>query len=172
MEQGSNQFGISHVDWSKVFYARGVYDRSPVHSPLAMEKKVETPKQTMDDRLKGLSKEINEGAKKSASSTKKKAASPREGRIPAGFSLRVTQPTRGKKALCAGCSFTIEYTDQCIRHRYKKRKSHKYETIDHYHCSAKCIRNMEKEHLALFKKKVWVQSIVQDVVNELSQDSK
>ena len=35
------------------------------------------------------------------------------------------------KALCAGCSFTIEYTDQCIRHHYKKRKSHKYDTIDH-----------------------------------------
>ena len=31
------------------------------------------------------------------------------------------------------------------------------------------ISNMEKEHLALFVKKVWVQSVVQDVVEELSE---
>ena len=62
---------------------------------------------------------------------------------------------------------TIEYTDQCIRHRYKKRKSHKHDTIDHYHCYAKCIGNMEEEHLVLFVKKVWAQSVVRDVVQEV-----
>ena len=126
------------------------------------------PKKTMADRLKGLSEEINNGAKKSASSTKKAAASPREGRIPAGFSLRATQPNRGKKALCAGCSFTIEYADACVRHRYKKRKSHKHDTIDHYHCSAKCIGKMEEKHLTLFMKKVWAQSVVREVVQEVA----
>ena len=121
----------------------------------------------MAERLvDGLSKEIKSGAKKSASSAKK-VASPREGRIPAGFSLRATQPTRGMKALCAGCCVMIEYTDQCIRHRYKKRKSHKHDTIDHYHCRAKCIAKMEEEHLALFVKKVWAQSVVRDVVQEV-----
>ena len=150
-----------------------------MHSPHAKGLKIEAPKKTMADKLKGLKKEINVGAKKPASATKKAAASPasaaaspREGRIPAGFSLRATRPTRGKKALCAGCSFTIEYADACIRHRYKKRKSHKYDTIDHYHCSAKCITNLDKEHLTMFMKKVWVQSVVQDVVSELSQDGR
>ena len=170
MKQGELQFGMSYVDWSQEFYASGTYNQtSPVHSPLARGLKIEAPKETMADRLKGLSKEINEGAKKPASSPKKAAASPREGRIPAGFSLRATQPNRGKKARCAGCSVTIEYADACIRHRYRKRKSHKHDTIDHYHCSAKCITKMDKEHLSLFVKKVWVQSVVKDVVHELSQ---
>ena len=130
--------------------------------------KIEAPKETVADRLKELSKEINKSAKKTASSTTKAAALPREGRIPAGFSLRVTQPNRGKKAPCAGCSFTIEYTDACIRHRYKKRKSHKHDTIDHYHCSAKCISKMEENHLTLFMKKVWAQSAVREVVQEVA----
>ena len=45
-----------------------------VHWPLAKGLKIEAPKETMADRLKRLSKEINKDAKKSAPSTKKVVA--------------------------------------------------------------------------------------------------
>ena len=117
----------------------------------------QTPSVT--DKLKKLSQEIKKG--KPSKVSQRKEASPREGRVPIGFSLRMADQTRrGQKPVCRGCKVVIEYTDKCIRHRHREKARHKHDTIVQYHCRATCLRTMPKQHLAKFLKKKWVHSVV------------
>ena len=121
------------------------------------------------DRLKGLHEEYEERREKEKRDRRRSMPI----RIPAGFSLREREQTRGTKPKCQGCGETIEYSDSCIRHKYRSKKGHKYDKTAQYHCTVDCLSRMKpKSHLIQFIEKKWSQRQVVNVVRELKRQRK
>ena len=158
---GSN--GDKRHDWTKEFYANGSFEAKT--GKRKQSDGDETP--SVAEKLRKLSQDIKKG--KPTKVSKSKEASPREGRVPIGFSLRMADQKRGQKPICRGCKVVIQYTDKCICHKHRAKAGHKHDTIEQYHCRAACLQTMPKHHLAEFLRKKWVLSVAKDVVEEISK---
>ena len=120
-EIGSPSFGNAEFDWESAFKARGSFGRAT--------KNQSTGQTSIPDMLKSLSQELDPPKKKR---TKKEEVSPKTKkapRIPNGWSFRRNQPTSGQKPTCRGCTFAIEYQDECIRYKHKPWDSSKWDEI-------------------------------------------
>ena len=84
-----------------------------------------------------------------------------------GFSRRLHVPTRGQKPRCKGCKKTIDCSDVCLLHNWKK-DGDKHASYDRYHLNVKCLGKLRKFHWNQLTSKDWSDDpVVDGVVKEL-----
>ena len=72
--------------------------------------------------------------------------------------------------MCKGCKKEIEYSQKCIRNKYKTSPVYheSWWTVDQYHCEVLCIAGgMAAEDILSFCAKPWADRYVRRVVKEI-----
>lgn len=164
-ENEQKSFGSEDVDYSSVFQ----YNTSDSEVKLAEMKKTNKTKKMVspNNEAEGGDGELewtDQDQRKGKHSAKKE-------RIPVGWSVRSEgSGTRGPLPTCKGCKGKISRDAKCIRHSDKKNSSHKFTTVDQYHCKVGCLSKVKRAELKKLTRKHWTDQRVATVAKKL--DSK
>jgi hypothetical protein len=126
------------------------------HNDDNAKKNADKDKNMTDERLKGLTKKVQEIKKKKQNNkttqhkkTKGATLSPStRDRMPPGFSLAACQK-KGKQAKCKSCNKPIDRDNLRVRHSWVA-ENHKHPTRDQYHCTVECLMKMKPSFLREF----------------------
>ena len=90
-------------------------------------------------------------------------------RCPKGWSFRHYTPQKGRKGTCHSCQQTIEYQDNCVRHRVGDGKS---KVVRMFHCTTNCMEKLNNEDSASFVNHYWIEGPVLEVIKSIRMKKK